>query len=330
MNSAKGRSWYLRMNLNQNAHKLFDYLAANSKALGVRVLTLTNGTVVIDAGVESLGSLTAGKYFAEICLGGVGQVHFAQLNLAELSLPGVHVVVDQPVLGCMASQYAGWKIEVGTSQSRVYTAMASGPARLLARVEKLFSQIDYREKSSTAVIALESSQLPGVDVAQFIAEKCQVHPEDLRMVVASTDSLTGSVQIAARIVETGMHKMLELGFDLNKILSGFGTCPMAPITKDPLKAIGRTNDCILYGGNAYYTVCCDDSEITRILNQIPASSSKDYGLPFYELFQRYQNFYQIDPLLFSPARITLNNVSSGRVFQAGYLNEKLLLASLSS
>jgi methenyltetrahydromethanopterin cyclohydrolase len=319
------------MNLNQNAHKLFNQVITNSEALGVKVLTLTNGATVIDAGVEGIGSLTAGKYFAEICLGGVGQVHFTQLNLTVPSLPGIFVVVDRPVLGCIASQYAGWKIRLdGGFETRPCFAMGSGPARLLARVEKLFSQIDYREKSSVAVIALESSQLPVADVAQFIAEKCQVHPEDLFIIVASTDSLTGSVQIAARIVETGMHKMLELGFDLNKILSGFGICPIAPIIKDSLKAIGRTNDCILYGGDAYYTVCCDDSEITRILDRIPASSSKDYGFPFYELFQRYQNFYQIDPLLFSPARITLNNVSSGRVFQAGYLNEKLLLASLSS
>lgn len=321
----------MKMNLNQNARRLFDQVVINSSTLGVKVLVLPNGTTVIDAGVESIGSLTAGKYFAEICLGGVGQVHFTQINLARFSLPGVQVIIDEPILGCMASQYAGWKIEVESKfEARPFMAMGSGPARLLARVEKLFSQINYRENSSTAVIALESSQLPGAEVAQFIAERCQVHPEELFIIVASTGSLVGSVQIAARIVETGMHKMLELGFDLNKILSGFGVSPVAPVIKDSLKAIGRTNDCILYGGEAYYTICCDDSEITRILDQIPASSSKDYGLPFYELFQRYQNFYQIDPLLFSPARITLNNISTGKVFQAGQFNEKLLVLSLFS
>ncbi len=313
----------LNINLNHNARKLFDYIVANSEFLKVKVITLSNGTTVIDAGVESVGSWTAGKYFAEICLGGLGSVQFIQIPLKEFSLPGVQVVVDWPVLGCMASQYAGWKIEVDN-----YLAMGSGPARLLARVEKLFSQIDYQEESSTAVIALESSGLPGIGVAQFIAEKCHIKPENLSIIVASTDSLVGSVQIAARVVETGLHKMLELGFDLNKILTGSGTCPIAPVIKNPLKAIGRTNDCILYGGEAYYTVEGTDSEITQILNRIPASSSKDYGLPFYELFKRYQDFYKIDPLLFSPARITLNNISSGKVFQAGQINERLLTISL--
>lgn len=318
------------MNLNQNARKLFDQVAADAETLRVQLRTLANGTRVIDAGVESPGSLTAGKYFAEICLGGLGQVHFTQVRLAELSLPGVQIVVDWPVLGCMASQYAGWKIEASAGSPHPYFAMGSGPARLLARVEVLFSQINYREKSPTAVLALESLSLPGVEVAELIAEKCQVRPQDLCLIATSTGSLVGSVQIAARIVETGMHKMLELGFDLNKILSGFGTCPVAPVIKDTLRAIGRTNDCILYGGEAFYTVCCEDSEIIGILDRIPASSSKDYGTPFYELFQRYQNFYQVDPFLFSPARITLNNISSGKVFQAGQFNEKLLIASLSN
>jgi methenyltetrahydromethanopterin cyclohydrolase len=312
------------MNLNQNARKLFDQVVANAETLGIQVLTLSNGARVIDAGVESIGSLTAGKYFAEICLSGVGSVQFTQINLTELSLPGIHVIVDKPVLGCMASQYAGWKIETPK-----YVAMGSGPARLLARVERLFSQINYQENSLTAVIALESSCLPGAEVAEFIAEKCHIRPENLCIIVASTDSLAGSIQIAARIVETGMHKMLELGFDLDKILSGSGTCPIAPVIKDTLKAIGRTNDCILYGGEAYYTVRCDDTEIIRILDRIPASSSKDYGTSFYELFQRYKDFYKIDPFLFSPARVTLNNIFSGKVFQAGQLNENLLVTSLS-
>lgn len=313
----------LKLNLNQNASKLFDHIVAHAEFFKVKVITLPNGTRVIDAGVESVGSWMAGKYFAEICLGGLGSIQFMQINLKEFSLPGVQVIVDWPVLGCMASQYAGWKIETDN-----YLAMGSGPARLLAQVEKLFSQIDYQEESSTAVIALESSSLPGVGVAQFIAEKCHIKPENLSIIVASTDSLVGSIQIAARIVETGLHKMLELGFDLNKILNGSGTCPIAPIIKNPLKAIGRTNDCILYGGEAYYTVEGNDSEITQILNQIPASSSKDYGIPFYELFQRYQDFYKIDPFLFSPARVTLNNIASGKVFQAGQINERLLAISL--
>src|SRR5439155_1557172 len=79
-------------------------------------------------------------------------------------------------------------------------------------------------------------------------------PPQLTFVAAPTASLAGGVQIAARILETGLHKMDTLGFDLKKIVSGIGTAPLPPVAKNDLRAIGRTNDCILYGGQARYTV----------------------------------------------------------------------------
>src|SRR5439155_676683 len=79
-------------------------------------------------------------------------------------------------------------------------------------------------------------------------------PSQLTFVVAPTASLAGGVQIVARILETGLHKMDTLGFDVNKIVSGIGTAPLPPVAKNDLRAIGRTNDCILYGGQARYTV----------------------------------------------------------------------------
>jgi methenyltetrahydromethanopterin cyclohydrolase len=47
--------------------------------------------------------------------------------------------------------------------------------------------------------------------------------------------------------------------------------------------------------------------------KVPASASRDYGKPFYEIFERYnKDFYKIDPLLFSPAEVWLTSVASGR------------------
>jgi methenyltetrahydromethanopterin cyclohydrolase len=62
---------------------------------------------------------------------------------------------------------------------------------------------------------------------------------------------------------------------------------------------------------------------------VPASASRDYGTPFYEIFQRYEgDFYKIDPLLFSPAEVWLTSVDSGKTFHAGRLNPEVLEASL--
>ena len=298
--------------------------------LSVAVIELDNGATVVDAGVAIDGSLEAGRLFAEVCLAGLADVQFRQLDLDGLTLPGVEVNVHLPVLACMASQYAGWALNVpATETSKKYFAMCSGPARALYRGDPIFSDIEYRDTATTAVLTLEADRLPPPEAAAWVAGKCGVAVRDVVLLVAPTASLVGSVQIAARIVETGLHKMHEIGFDIHTVVSGFGTCPLAPVAGDDLTAIGRTNDGVLYGGRAWYTVKTDDALIESVIERLPSAASHDYGVPFGELFTRYGgDFYKIDPLLFSPAEITITNSTSGRTFHAGDVNATVLRASM--
>jgi len=305
------------VSVNERAAAIAERMMAEAEALGVRVATLANGARVIDA---AGGGFKAGKLFAEACMGGLGEVTFTALDFGPFWLPGVSVSVERPAVACMASQYAGWAIKVGK-----FFAMGSGPARALARVEELYERLAYRDEAEVAVIALEGRKPPTEEVAEYIARKCGVSPQKLYILIAPTASVVGSVQISARVVETGMHKMMELGFDIEQVAGGYGTCPIAPVAEDDLRAIGRTNDCVLYGGRAFYTVRADDAELERVIEQIPSSASRDYGKPFYELFQAYGgDFYQIDPLLFSPAEVFINNLASGRSYRAGGPNLEVL------
>jgi methenyltetrahydromethanopterin cyclohydrolase len=235
------------------------------------------------------------------------------------------VWTDHPAVSCMASQYAGWAIQVGE-----YFAMGSGPLRAHARVEKeLFQKLEYAEQAGRGVLVLETRNPPTDAVAAWVGQKAGLAPSQLTFVVAPTASLAGGVQIAARILETGLHKMDTLGFDVKTIVSGIGTAPLPPVAKNDLRAIGRTNDCILYGGQARYTVNADDAELAALAPRIPASASKDYGTPFYDIFKRYDgDFYKIDPLLFSPAEVWLTSARSGKTYRAGHLNPDVLRASL--
>jgi methenyltetrahydromethanopterin cyclohydrolase len=224
----------------------------------------------------------------------------------------------------MASQYAGWAISVDK-----FFAMGSGPLRAHARVEKeLFEKLGYEEEAEHGVLVLEGRTAPTEAVAEWVAGKARLSPSQLTFVIAPTASLAGGVQIAARILETGLHKMETLGFDVRRIISGFGTAPLAPVAKNDLRAIGRTNDCILYGGQARYTVRAGDKELEELGAKLPASASRDYGTPFYDIFQRYEgDFYKIDPLLFSPAEVWLTSAETGKTFHAGALNPAVLSAS---
>ncbi len=313
------------LRMNEAASEIADTMAEQAELLRIESHRLPSGARVIDAGVNTTGGVEAGIALAEICMGGLGNISCAPIQIGSQSHVGVLVWTDHPAVACMASQYAGWAISVGK-----FFAMGSGPLRAHARVEReLFEKLGYEEEADEGVLVVETRTLPDDGVVEWVAEKARLQPVQLTFVVAPTASLAGGLQISARIVETGLHKMETLGFDVTRVISAMGTAPLPPVARNDLRAIGRTNDCILYGGQARYTVNASDAELEALAPQVPASASRDYGTPFYEIFQRYGgDFYKIDPLLFSPAEVWLTSTESGRTFHAGRLNPEVLEASL--
>lgn len=311
------------MNLNQRAWWRCDELANDAERLGVAVSTLPAGTRLIDCGVKAAGGRESGRLLAEICLADLGWVGFTQGQIGEWFGTLVSVQTEQPVLACMASQYAGWQIT-----GEKFFAMGSGPMRAAYAHEAIFQDIGYRETSDCAVGVLETSKLPPESVCVDIAKRCGVASDRLTLLVARTASQVGTVQIVARSVETALHKLHALGYDLKKVISGIGTAPLPPVAADDTAAIGRTNDAMLYGADVTLQVRDDDAALAEIGPQIPSSGSRDYGEPFAAIFERYdRDFYKIDPLLFSPAAVTLVNVATGKQHRFGELRPDILTKS---
>lgn len=312
------------LGMNELALEIAEHMADHARLLRCEVHTLPGGARVIDCGVHVPGGYDAGLALSEICLGGLGSVTLGPVAVGGESWPGVSVATDHPMVACMASQYAGWAVS-----AEGFFGMGSGPLRAHARVEKeLFAHLGYAEETHHGVLVLEGRQLPTEAVAEWVAAKARLKPSQLTFLVAPTASLAGGVQISARVVETAMHKIEQLGFDISRMVSGFGTAPLAPVAKNDVRGIGRTNDCILYGGSVHFTVDAADEELAELAPKVPASASKDYGTPFFEIFERYnRDFYQIDPLLFSPAEVRLTSTRSGRTFTAGRLAPDVLRAS---
>jgi len=313
------------LRMNERAWSLADRAVAHADELRLAVHTLSCGARIIDAGVETVGGFAAGQLLSELCMGGLGHVDYTPVLIGQEQWQGVQVRTDFPAVACMASQYAGWAIN-----PEGFFAMGSGPLRAKARVEKeLYAKLGYGEDGSRGVLVLEGRTLPTDAVAEWVARKAGVQPAGVTFAVAPTASVAGGVQIVARVIETGLHKMETLGFDVGRVESAIGTAPLAPTAKSDMRAIGRTNDCVLYGGQARYTVRAEDDELAALAMRLPASTSADYGTPFYDIFKRYNNdFYKIDPLLFSPAEVWLTSATSGKTFHAGHVNVDVLRASL--
>ena len=311
--------------MNERAWASADDAAQRADELRILVATLPSGARVIDAGIHAVGGLAAGRLLAELCMGGLGHVDFVPLSLGGESWQGVHVWTDFPAEACMGSQYAGWAVA-----PEGYFAMGSGPLRAKARVEReLFARLEYAEDARRGVLVLETRTLPTEVVASWVAQKAGVDSDQLTFAVAPTASLAGGVQVVARVIETGLHKMDTLGFDVRRVVSASGTAPLPPVAKNDLRAVGRTNDCVLYAGQARYTIRAGDEELAQLADRLPASTSPDYGTPFYDIFKRYDHdFYKIDPMLFSPAEVWLTSATSGKTVHAGEVNADVLRESL--
>jgi len=303
-----------------------DAMVADANALGIEVRTLDSGARLVDCGARARGGLQAGMVFAAVCMGGLGRVDPVPVVVGGRAWPGVGVSVDDPAAACLAAQYAGWKLENGD-----FFAMASGPGRALARAEDLFDELAWHEQADRAVLCLETRQDPPREIVDKVAERCGVEASAVTFLIAPTASVCGSVQISARVVETALHKLHELGVDPARVRQGWGCCPVAPVAKNDPAAIGRTNDAVLYGGTVHLWLEGTDDEVADLAQRLPSTASDAFGTPFGELLEAADwNFYDIDPMLFSPAAATLTSTESGRAHHGGELAPEVLERSFTS
>ncbi|MCA9097861.1 MAG: methenyltetrahydromethanopterin cyclohydrolase, partial [Planctomycetaceae bacterium] len=230
-------------NLNQRALRLTKPLEARQDDLRIALLEIPDGGTIYDFGVHVPGSLEAGLELARICMSGLADIRLQSSDGFQGGWPTVTVRTDHPLPACLYSQYAGWQLAVGK-----FFAMGSGPMRAAAHNEELFRTLGYEEPAEQAVGILEGRKLPDEHVFATVSQKTGVLRNNIRLLIAPTASLAGTLQVVARSVETALHKLHEIGFDVKQIVSGFGSAPLPPIGKDDLKAIGLTNDAILYGG----------------------------------------------------------------------------------
>lgn len=315
--------------VNKLTNPLVDDLAKNADLLRISVSKLKNGTRIIDAGIDMPGGLEAGRRIAEICMGGLGTVTLrASTNFENWSW---HVDVHSlhPVISCLGSQYSGWALSHGEGKE-AFNALGSGPGRAMGSKEPLFEELCYRDKADAACIVIEADRMPPVEIADMIAGQCRIDAAKLTLIMTPTSSLSGGLQVVARVLETALHKIHVLGFPLEKVIDGAGSVPICPPSADLMTAMSRTNDAILFAGQVQLYVDADNKTSEKLAKELPSSASKDYGKPFGRILMDVgHDFYKVDPRLFSPARVTISSVQTGNSFHGGKIDAGLLDQSFS-
>ncbi len=315
--------------VNQLTQPLVQYLLDHADKLRLAVTKLENGATIIDAGITVPGGLEAGRIITEICMGGLGTAAISQSSYTQNWPLTINVHTSNPVLSCLGSQYAGWSLSHGK-----YYALGSGPARALATklregvvepVEELYKELDYRDSAAQTALVIENDAVPPLEIVEKVATACGVTPDKLTIIVTPTSSLAGGVQVVGRVLEVALHKAHALHFPLENIIDGSGSAPICPPHPNFVKAMGRTNDAILFAGQVHLFVKGSDAEAEQLANTLPSSTSKDYGKPFAEIFKAYEyDFFKVDAMLFSPASVIVTAVDSGKSYRAGKLDNQLL------
>lgn len=308
--------------LNRGAWDLLERHSPSAKLLRIKRHEVSGG-VWWDFGMDAEGGLEAGLHLARICMSNLAEIHLVSGTIGEQPWPHIQVATDHPTEACLFSQYAGWKVAVGK-----FFGMGSGPIRAIAAREELFEKLNYKEQFQFGVGILETSQAPTEAVFEEFAAKTGLVSSKIVLLAAPTESQAGTVQIVARSVETTLHKLYELGFDVRRVRSAFGTAPLPPSGADFLTSLGRTNDAILYGGRVHLWVKGDVDDLKGIGPKVPSESSDAHGQPFKDIFKAAGgDFYQIDPHLFSPAEVVFNSLETGEVFRFGHVAPDVLKRS---
>lgn len=312
--------------INQRAVRLAQYVLEHQEVLGTASHRLECGAWVLDFGIHVPGTWEAAEIFTRLTLGDLGKVNLGTWRLDDQhTFAGVELFISDPQVACLGSQIAGWQLGDGE-----FATIGSGPARAAAVVEHdpYMKMTSYRDTyvDDGVVLCIQDTRLPGDEVASAVAEACGVGPEKVYLAAAPSASVTGSVQVAARMLEQCCHKMYTHGFSVSRAAFCRGRAPAAPVVFDEVKAMGRINDALLYAAEAEFWLDADDDEIRRLAPcLVSKTSSPCYGTPFGKIFEESgRNFYAIDHEVHSVAVVRLHSLRTGMSFQEGEIHSGVI------
>lgn len=312
------------ISLNKLAMGVVEEILADPESLGCKAVKMDCGVNLIDMGLNCKGSWKAALLFTRATIGDLGIVNYGRFQLNDqYSFASVEMYIEQPLVACMASEIAGWKLGEGE-----FATIGSGPARATAHVASdwYFEMTDYKDDYDKAVLCIQDVRYPTDAVALEIAKACNVAPQDTYLLIAPSTCIVGSVQVSARMLEQTCHKMFEKHFHAGQIVMARGCAPIAPIVKDEMKAMGRINDALIYGSEVEVWVDADDKDIAKVIHQLAGkTSSPNYNELFVDVFEAAgRDFFYVDHDVHSLGKVQIHNINSGRAFCAGEINYPLL------
>ncbi|MBL4702359.1 MAG: hypothetical protein JKX85_13980 [Phycisphaeraceae bacterium] len=297
--------------LNDRALILTDELATRSAELGIKPSSVVSARM-IDAGIESLGSLRAGLLIAQISMANLASVTLAPNPDPDPKVmsPVVVVNVTHPIAACLASQHAGWLIE---DQAKDFRAYGSGPFRAAYGKEELFDTFGFRERTNSAVGIIESPVIPSRELVHELSIMCGVQQHHLAIICVNPASLAGSVLTASRTVQWALMKLHQLNINIRQIVGGYGICPLGNVGGTLNQSISRAYDQLINHSQVTLYAKGDDATLANVIKQL-ASNTPKHDSPSIENLLAIQSKspYDLKHAELAPTKICIQNIESGQ------------------
>jgi len=287
------------MNLNERACRVLVELADD---IGLEYSSHNTGygkAFVYDFGVESDYSIEDGLTIARACMGCLSNIELVDdLIRVEVS--------DKPDVATLSCQMIGWCLDLNGG-----FALGSGPAKLLAfKPDLVVEKIGFLEKNTRACLILESDVLPSALLCERIL--MDLDADELFIASFKSKSHVGLINIMARIIEVGLYRLFNLGFDVKKIISAVGEC-VIPLLSDDI--MFEANNTLIYDGLVWLEL---SGWPAGLEDKVVSSYSKLYGQGFKQVYDKAGgDFNLIDPDFFAPAVLEVVDKSDGKHYRAG-------------
>lgn len=313
------------LSVNELAADICKQMMHHAEELKIGCTRFKNGVNLIDTGNKVVGGIQAGLHVTEICMGGAANVGLTSMELDGLTLPAVAVSTDFPFLSLLCQASGGYREAMeGWINFKVgkYSAIASGPARAVVhRPKELFESLGYKDDAKVAVVVLQSEQYPDEKVAAHLAQRCNVNPEDLYLVLSPLSSMSGLVQVTGRSIENAMVKLRTLNYDVKNVKYALGIAPLPPFGSSTVVP----DDMLSYGSVVHLYIMPDGkADLKEIAEKMPSQTAKCYGRSFTELIKEHDGLRGIDIYLFAPAEVYVNNLKTGELYKSGKVNINLI------
>lgn len=286
------------VSVNECAMEVVETLLDYVDELNIDVRELRNGATVVDCGVEAPGGIRSALMFSLAAMGGVAELDTLVRTIGKQPLLFLDIVTETPLLATIACQWPYWRIEV---ESKMYDIF--GPARALARIpEEIYDRLGYEDDFDMCVALLYASEIPGEDLADFLARACNVDPEGLTILVARDGSLASIVERSSRVLLYSLRDLLRLdGID---VISAHASVPIVPRSPE---------DAIFYAGSCFLHVRTDaDLDLGDIASKLVSRSRREYGSPILSMPRE-----RAEEILL-PSSVMLFDDSRSEMASAGY------------